>query len=184
MKFADFEACPDVVEIMEAFLERFPQVFEGFDVVEVEVILTKKRTSRVPITLKAVGCPCYLFMKPYVMEVHEDWWKDMDTKKRNLAVFHVMCQFPEGAFDEQSKNYGRKLKPPIQMFMEEFAAAGGIPNWMENPAAADPLEATDDGDDEDAIPDDGEGDGVERKPVTAETIATVGTPEGAAEAAG
>lgn len=171
-KLTDYESMPEVTDIMEAFTERFPQCFEGFDVGQVEAILTKKRKSKVPITLKVVGFPCYLFMKPYVVEVHDEWWKDMDAKKRNLSVFHIMCCFPEGAFDEQSKNYGKRLKPDIQMFMEEYAVAGGIPNWMENPDAKDPMQDMEEEDD-DAIPDEDSED-VVRNPVRQETIENVG----------
>ena len=198
-RLTDWEAMPEFTDIMEKFIDRFPKVFEGFDVSQVEVWLTKNRKSKVPCSLKAVGFPCYLSMKPYVVEVHQEWWREMDAKRRNLAVFHIMCFFPDGAFDEQAKEYGKKKMPDIKMFLTEFAAAGGIPNWLENSAARDPLkdvredELRDDGEDddlsgeddgeEDALPEEGTGespDGIQRKPVSQETIANVGLEDEAA----
>ena len=96
-----------------------------------------------PIRIVNVSYPMDVFTnKTYVIEAYHTWWEKMDQKKRNLAVFHAMCAIPDGAFDEQSKTYGKKLQPDIKMYMKEYAASGGVPNWMENPAAIDPLERT------------------------------------------
>ena len=124
--------------------------------------------------------------KPFIVEMFETVWADLNTKKKNLAVFHTMCAIPVDAFDPVSKNYGKKAKPHYMMYRLEYAAVGGVPNWMENPAAVDPmeadpaevksnLEAQDGG--EDPIPADEEEEGSGKHPVTASAIATVGEPE-------
>jgi len=137
----DHAMAEDVKGIMEKFLERFEGMFEGFDVEQIHFIKTQKKKSKEPVKLRAVGYPNYIFTsKPYIVEVFEEWWRDMHQKQKNLAVFHVMCAIPDGGFDEQSKFYGKKLQPDIRMYMREYAASGGVPNWMENPAAQDPME--------------------------------------------
>lgn len=172
-KFVDFESGREVQDIMEKFVEKFPQIFEGFDASRIGFVMTKKKKSKIPVKLSKVGYPMDVFTnKTYVVEAFQSVWKDIDQKKRNLAVFHAMCAIPDGAFDEQSKNYGKKLQPEIKMYMREYAASGGVPNWMENPSAIDPLDRTldeikDDIPDVDAIPDD---DGVERSPVSQEAV--------------
>jgi hypothetical protein len=85
-----------------------------------------------------------------------------------------MCAIPNGGFDEQSKMYGKIRQPDFKMFMQEFAASGGVPNWEENPAAKDPMEQTAEEVAKaipivEAIP----ADGVERKAVTATDITSV-----------
>lgn len=142
-KFGDYSSGQEIRDIMEAFLDRFPQMFEGFDANQIFFIQTEKKKSREPIKVRAVGYPMYvLASKLYIVEVFGLIWKEMDQKKKNLAVFKSMCAIPDGAFDEQSKQYGKKLQPDIKMYMREYAASGGVPNWMDNPAAKDPMERT------------------------------------------
>jgi len=173
-KFVDYASGREVQDIMEKFLEKFPQIFEGFDTAKIGFVMTKKKKSKVPMKLVSVGYPVNVFLdKTYIVEVFEKFWKKLDDKKRNLSVFHTMCAIPDGAFDDQSNNYGKKLQPEIKMYLREYAAAGGVPNWMDNPAAADPLERSIEEMEEDvpiveAIPD--EDDGVERNPVTKKAV--------------
>jgi len=143
-KFVDWSGDSDVQAVMERYLERFPGMFEGFDVSKIGFVRTKKKKAKEPIRLHAVSYPMDVFCssKVYIVEVFDSLWRKMDTKKRNLAVFRVMCSIPDGGFDEQSKHFGRKLRPEIVMYMKEYAACGGVPNWMENPAAIDPMEQT------------------------------------------
>ena len=175
-KFIDYAGGREVQDIMEKFLQKFPQIFEGFDSSRIGFVLTKKKKSKVPVRLVPIGYPLDVFTnKTYVVEAYDKWWAKMDQKKQNLAVFHIMCAIPDGAFDEQSKNYGKKLQPDIKMYMKEYAASGGVPNWMENPAASDPLgrtleEIEEDVPDVEAIPED---DGVERNPVNKEAVEAV-----------
>lgn len=177
-KFVDYAGGREVQDIMEKFLEKFPQIFEGFDTSRIGFVMTKKKKAKIPIRLVTVGYPLDVFTnKTYVIETFQAWWEKMDQKKRNLAVFHIMCAVPEGAFDEESKAYGKKLQPEIKMYMKEYAASGGIPNWMENPAAIDPLDRT-----LQEIADDvpeteadaaSEEDDVERSPITKEAVEAV-----------
>jgi hypothetical protein len=190
-KFIDFYSDPEVKEIMGAFIEKFPSMFDGFDVGGINVVFTKKKKSQFPVKLHSVGYPAHVFTngKPYILEVFESWWKDMTQRQKNTAVFHVMCGIPEGGFDEQSKMYAKKLKPEVCCYMLEFAATGGIPNWFDNPDAIDPLarEAEEIASDipkkidpDEALPADASeqskdevNDGIERVPVTTEDIAEV-----------
>lgn len=181
-KFTDWENAPEVRDIMERFLERYPGMFEGFDVDKMGYVMTAKKKGKEPIKVHTVQYPLSVFCssKAYVVEVFQKWWKRMDAKKRNMAVFRAMCTIPDGGFDESSKHYGKKNQPEIRMFMKEYAACGGVPNWMENPAAADPMERTaeqmaKDIPVADAIPPDD--DDVERVPVTKDSIESVGETE-------
>ena len=45
------------------------------------------------------------------------------------------------------------------MYFMEFAASGGVPNWMENPAAVDPLERSEKELNESSLPRGSEEDG-------------------------
>lgn len=174
-KFTDFYSDPEVKSIMEKFLKHFPMLFEGFDISGINVVFTRKKKSRRAIRLVPVRYPYDVYInKPYIVEVFESKWKDMDVKRRNLAVFHIMCSIPTGGFDQTSSHYARKARPDIEMYLAEFAAAGGVPNWMENAAARDPMTASADDvkkvlSGPDAIPPDG----VTREPVTKERIAAV-----------
>jgi len=193
-KFADYYSDPEVKSIMENFIEHFPGMFEGFNVENIYVIFTKKKKARRPIRLIPVRYPQDVFIgKPYIVEVFEAWWEKMTPKQKNLSVFHVMCAVPEGGFDEHSSHYAKKVRPDVEMYLREYCAAGGVPNWLENDAASDPMDLKSDdvkiavslmypkeegkeegdGEDEgeDAIPDPN---GVTRVPVTQEAIANVG----------
>lgn len=137
-RFTDYTISPEVTDIMEAILEAYPGVFQGFDLNMLGCIITKKKKSRKPIRLIPVGYPRDVYCdKAYIVEVFEKLWNDLSQKKKNLAVFHIMCSIPEGGFDESSKQYAKKRKPDYELYAEEFAVAGGIPNWMENDDAKD-----------------------------------------------
>ena len=149
-KFVDFYSDREVQDIMEAYLERFPTMFEGFDVSKIGFVMTKKKAKKSDAGQRAlkmhrVPYPHNVWVsKAYIVEGSDSVWKRMDKKRKNLSVFRVMCSIPAGGFDEQSKAYGKVKKPDIQMFTLEFAASGGIPNWEENPAAKDPMDQTSD----------------------------------------
>lgn len=185
-RFMDYYSDGEVKDIMEKFIERFPGMFEGFDVKHIGFVATKKKKSFKPIKLRTVSYPLEVFVcKPYIVETFDAQWVKLDQKKKNLAVFHIMCAIPDGGFDPNSKHYGKKVKPEIEMYLREYAAAGGIPNWLENPAAVDPMERTEDEMAKDlpggleAIPEEDGDDGkVVRVPVTHKTIASVGTKGG------
>jgi hypothetical protein len=145
-KFVDFMSDKQVQDIMESFLQRFPQMFSGFDVSKIGFVTTKaKKKGKEPrefLKLHKVPYPYSVWIsKTYIVECTSDaLWSKASKTQKNLAAFRVMCAIPENAFDEQSKQYGKVLPPEIKMYMREYAASGGVPNWMENPAAKDPLE--------------------------------------------
>jgi len=143
-KFVDYHIDSEARDIVERFLEKFPDMFEGFDTSRMEFVRTKKKKAKEPIKLHTVPYPLNVLCssKVYVVEVFDSIWKKMDDKRKNLAIFRTMCAIPDGGFDEASKFFGKKLQPEIKMYMKEYAACGGGPNWMENPAAVDPMEQT------------------------------------------
>jgi len=142
-KFVDFYSDQEVKDIMESYLGRYPEAFEGFDTSKIGFVMTKKKNARIPMKMHKVSYPENVWMSHvYIVEVFEGPWKKLDQKRKNLTVYKGMCSIPVGAFDEQSKQYGKILKPEISMFMREYAASGGVVNWEENPAAKDPMERT------------------------------------------
>jgi hypothetical protein len=171
-KNSDWGSGKEIQDIMEKFVEKFPGMFEGFDVNMIHFIITEKKKSRVPVKVHTAGHPVEVFAgRPYIVEAFDLWWKEMNQKQKNQAVFGVMTEFPPGAFDDTSKYYGKKLQPDIKMSMIAYAAFGGVPNWYENPLAKDPMERDADEIAEDvpvveAIPEDG----VPRVPVTSDGI--------------
>jgi hypothetical protein len=179
-KFVDYYSDGEVRDIMESIANRFPTMFEGFDADGINFVTTKKKKSHKPLKLRTIGYPMQVFIgKPYIVECFDTKWKTLDQKRKNLAVFHIMCGIPEGGFDEQSKHYGKKVKPEIEMYLMEYAAAGGVPNWMDNPEASDPMEQTPDDVSKkvpgniEAIPEEGEEGKVIRIPVTPQAVASV-----------
>jgi hypothetical protein len=175
-RFTDYYSTPEVKDTMNAIVDRFPQIFEGFDPDNINFIITKKKKSDRPIKLHSTRYPMDVFSngKPYVVEVFDEWWCDMDKKRKNIAVFNIMCAIPrEGAgFDASSNQYGKKMKPEISMYLLEYAACGGVPNWIENPSAVDPLER-DGGDIVDDFNMLDNDDGITRVPVTSKDIEDV-----------
>jgi len=173
-KFVDFFSDREVQDIMEGFVERFPKIFEGFAASKIGFVSTRKKGKH-PIKLHQVKYPHNVWLsKVYIVETLDTKWKKLDQKQKNLHVFRIMCSIPNGGFDDLSKAYGKVLQPDIKMFMQEYAACGGIPNWEENPAAKDPMAQTADDVEKatpvvEAIPAD---DVVERKSVSAADVAT------------
>jgi len=144
-KISDYVVSPEVTDIMERIIKSCPTVFSGFDIEAIGSVHTKNKKvkgNKPPIVMKPVKYPFDVWMdKTYICEVADDTWQSMTDKQKNLSVFHVMCSVPDGAFDEQSKNYGGKRRPDYVMYAEEFAVTGGVPNWMENPDARDVFDA-------------------------------------------
>jgi hypothetical protein len=142
-RFKDYETTREIADIMEGILDKHPRVFPGFDMNKIGFVHTLgKKAKKNPIKIRAVRYPYDVWMsQTYIVEVMDESWKEMtDKKKRCLAVFHTMCAIPEGAFDEQSENYAKIRKPDYEMYAEEFAVSGGVPNWMDNEDARDPME--------------------------------------------
>ena len=165
-KNVDYIISGEVSTLMEEMVDGFPALFDGFDVSRIACLMTQKKKSKVAVKLHNIGYPKdVLSDKVYIVEVFNDSWKNMDQKKRNLALFHAMCGVPAGGFDELSKNYGKKKKPDYSMYLEEFAVSGGVPNWMENDAAQDPM---------DLAAEIAKDDGVQRSALTPSDVANVG----------
>lgn len=170
-KTPDYELASDVIDIVERMLEKFPTIFEGFDPAKVRAVITKKKAGR--MKLHANTYPRSVFSPGivYFLEACGTTWKKMTDVQKRLEVFHIMCSIPRGGFDPTSKDFGKKLKPEIEMFLMEFAASGGVPNWLDNPAAADPLAQTPEGIAQamtvDALPA-----GVQRQALTADQVAS------------
>lgn len=158
-KFVDYSVSPEIKDIMENIIQRFPDVFPGFDPDKIGCVHAHDKEAKKPIQLISVRYPYDVWIdKVYICSVRDATWKNMNQKQKNLAVFHIMCAIPEGGFDTESNKYSRIRRPDIQMYMEEFAACGGVPNWMENPDASDPMTINQD---------------IIRNPVTIEAVSEV-----------
>lgn len=169
-KYTDWTAAQDVKDLAEQIVEHFPGVFESFDSDSIYFIKTIGKSADFPIKVRTVSYPNQVFVgKPYIMEVFDKWWGSMDRRQQNIALFDAMCSFPEGGFDEQSKDYGKLRKPEVCMHLLTYAACGGVPNWMDNSAAVDPMTRTAD----DVVSSLPSGDGPVRKPITAAEIANM-----------
>jgi hypothetical protein len=196
-RFPENQAAPEVKQIVEAMTEHFSVIFEGFNPDGIDYICTKvKKKKRMPIKLHARTYPDIIFhSNPYIVEIFDMNWGEMDDTKKNLAVFHAMCGIPKGGFDSTTKEYAKKKQPDIKMYFMEFAASGGIPNWEDNPLAVDPLarsekevaadapafhEGIDEGEEEDPLTEDDE---MVRSAVTVDGIANVGAEESEAATA-
>ena len=142
-KFEDYRSDSEVSDIMGKFVEKYPAVFLGFDVGGIKFIVTQKKKSPEAMKLRNIGYPMDVFVgASYLVEIFEVAWKELDQKRKNLMVFHIMCAFPDGAFDSASKFFGKKVKPQITMYELEYAVTKGVHNWRENDAVVDPLEVT------------------------------------------
>lgn len=186
-RFEDFKSDPEVLNIVERFLKKYPRVFEGFNVDEVGFILTQKKKGppKQPIKVRSVTYPNFVFAcKTYIFETFEKKWADLTKKQRNIAVFHAMCSIPIGGFEPASKMYGKVLKPDFQLFRQEFAATGGVADWLEDekrardPMEIDASEVPVPGEEEDPLPKEG----GEKHPVTVDDIAEAGSEEPEPEA--
>ena len=178
-RFEDFGSDTEVKDIMDRYINKYGPVFEGFDTGSIHFIRTKtkKPSHNKPLKLHSCRYPQEVFIgKPYIVEVFDTIWSELSTKQKNLAVFHIMCSTPSDAFDRASTNYAGKVKPHYEMYRNEFAACGGVPDWMENPAAMDPMDSDpkqivvpeeEEEDEEDPIPP------VARQPVTMKDIANL-----------
>lgn len=167
-KFTDYTVNTDVTDIMVKMVDEFPKVFAGFDANLVKCVHTNgKASKRKPLSLRSVKYPYDVWLSAtYVVEVAQETWVEMTDKQKNLAVFHVMCAIPEGAFDPQSKQYAGKKRPDYEVYENEFAISGGVLNWMDDEKAGkDPLEASKP-----------KKASTGRNPVTAAAVANVGTP--------
>lgn len=170
-------------DVVEGLIDKFPGIFVGFCVEDIGFILTKRKKtkSKHPIKVRKVSYPFYVFSDlTYVFEVFETKWEKLDSKRRNLAVFHAMCSIPVDGFDPESISYGKIIKPDFELYRAEFAAAGGVADWFEDDRARDPMDIADD--DMQAVEDADQGEDPisstsTKQPVTAQGIMGAGTEE-------
>ena len=195
-RFEDYRSDPEVRDIVESFVKKFPRVFEGFTIEDIGFVVTQKKKlkGKHPIKVRTVPYPHFVFSgKTYIFETYETKWQEYNKKQKNLAVFHAMCGIPVGGFDPASKAYGKLVKPDFELYRFELAAAGGVADWFEDDSARDPMEIDaadipvlkkDDGkqpplaadDDEDPIPADDASKATGKKfPLTADDVANAGT---------
>jgi len=155
MSKENYSVTNEVEEIAEKLIEKFPQVFDYFDVAQIQSVILNDKKSKVAIKTVAVKFPFNISNpKTYYAIVYDEVWKDLTTKQKNLAVFEFMCSIPSEGFNAESSSYGKIRKPDIMTYMESFVVSGGVPNWMENGDARDPLS------------DEVTADGIKRIPVT------------------
>jgi len=142
-RFEDYRSDPEVRDIVERYVKKFPRVFDGFKVEDIFYIVTQKKKLRGkhPIKVKPVPYPHYVSSgKTYVFETFETSWEKMTPKRKNPSVFHSMCSIPLGGFDTASVKYGKLLKPDFNLYRSEYAASGGVADWFEDDSARDPME--------------------------------------------
>lgn len=186
-RFEDYGSDPEVKDIVERYVKKFPQIFGGFKLDDIFFIVTQKKTLRgkFPIRVKTVPYPHYVSSGyAYVFETFETKWEKFNQKQKNLAVFHAMCAIPQDGFDPMSTYYGKIVKPDYEIYQYEFVVSGGIPNWQEDDKANDPMEVdtdeiklvTDEEEEEDAIPTNSPKKST-KTPVTIDDVAEAGMEE-------
>lgn len=192
-RFEDYTTDPEVKDIVERYVKKFPQIFGGFKIDEIFFIVTQKKrlSGKFPIKVKTVPYPHYVSSGfTYVFETYETKWEKLNQKQKNLSVFHAMCGIPQDAFDPLSTYYGKIAKPDYEIYQFEYAASGGVPNWQEDDSARDPMEidtdeiqlATDD-EEEEAIPTPKKPSDGTKSPVTIDDVAEAGMPDEPVEVA-
>lgn len=141
-KFTAYTAETDAKEIAAKLIEAYPKLFGHIEVEKIGWIRNLKKTSKIPIKLYVVKYPHSIWNdNVYILEVFGDCWSCLESNQKNLAVAQAMFAIPPEGFYESSKQYQKLVKPNITTYLEVFAMAGGVPNFLENANAADPLAA-------------------------------------------
>ena len=142
-KVENYEVVSFILDQMEKIAAAFPVAFASFDVNQVGAVMTKDKKSKRAAKLHPIKYPDSVWIpgKVYIVEVFHENWAKMDDKQKNLSLFHLMCSIPSDGFDPTSKDYAKKRRPDYEMFREEFAVTGGVPDWMDNPGARDVFDA-------------------------------------------
>lgn len=143
----------DVEDIVDEIMLKYPKVFSYFEPNKIQSVILENKKSKKPIKIIPVKFPYDISCtKTYFFIVYDECWKDLNQTQRNIAVFKAMISIPEGGFIEEEKNYAKIRKPDYELYAEEFAVTGGVPNWLENPDVKDPLADTSDPDDVNRVP--------------------------------
>lgn len=143
-KFTDFVCTKDVNDMMERLVETYPNDFPGFDVDAIQGVYTRgKKPSKASKACKlhAIRYPQNVLIdeKVYFVELNDEVWKTYSETKKQRAIYHIMCQIPEGAFDDQNDNYGKKVKPDSAVFIREHQRNNGCLTWENDDSHIPPL---------------------------------------------
>jgi len=131
----------EVKEIAVKLIEKFPTIFGHINVDKIGFVMDLKKKSSFPIKVNKVSFPNSIWNdNVYVFIIYNDCWATLEQKQRNLGVAQSLCSIHLDGFSETSTGYGKIIKPNINTYLEVFAMAGGVPNWLENVNAADPLQ--------------------------------------------
>jgi len=155
----EWEVNQDVPLIVERLVSKV-KMFSAFESDRVFYLTVKGKKYKKPIKVTSCRFPYNLVSDPYIyiFEVMGDVWAALSQKQKNLSVYHAMCSVAPGGFEPSSKDFARKLSYDYELYADEYEVAG-VPDWLENPEASDPLESN-------------EKDNKKRVPITKETVAT------------
>lgn len=127
-------------QITNKLIDKYHELFGHIQTDKIAFIKDCKKQSDIPIKIKSVKFPESIWIdEVYILTVFDDCWGTLEPKQRNLAVAQALCSIHKEGFGETSKNYGKIIKPDIVSYLEIYAMAGGVPNFLQNPSAVDPL---------------------------------------------
>jgi len=139
-KFTAFSAEPDAKEILIKLIDKYPTLYSHIDPEKIGFVRNLKKKSKIPIKVSNVTYPNSIWNDNiYVFEIFNDCWACLEPKQKNIAVAQAMCALHKDGFQETSNGYAKIIRPDITTYMEIFVLAGGVPNWLENASAIDPL---------------------------------------------
>jgi len=139
-KFTAYTAETDSKEIALKLIETYPQLFGHVNAEKIGWIRNLKKASKIPIKVYKVSYPNSIWNdNVYIIEVFNDCWACLENNQKNLAVAQAMFSIHAEGFSENSQNYQKLVKPNISTYLEVFSLAGGVPNFLENASANDPL---------------------------------------------
>jgi len=139
-KFTAYCEDTEVKEIAAKLIEKYPTLYGHITPDKIGFVMDLKSKSHTPIKVKAVSFPDSIWNdNVYTFRVYQDCWSTLENKQRNLAVAQALCSLHVDGFSETATGYGKIIKPNINTYLEVFAMAGGVPNWLENNQAVDPL---------------------------------------------
>lgn len=140
-KYAAYCEDTEAKEIAGRLIAKFPEIFGHIEAERIGFVMDLKKKSSVPIKVIPVRFPHSIWNdNVYIFVVYNDCWSTLEQKQRNLGVAEALCSIHKDGFAELSKGYGKTVRPEINTYLEVFAMAGGVPNWLDNVNAADPLE--------------------------------------------
>ena len=141
-KYTAWQPDTEVKDYIIQLADKYPEVFGHVEADKIGIVRDMKKKNASPVCIKSVVFPesVWIDRLVYIMTVYDDVWGILEKSQKGLAVAQVLCSIPKDGFIESSKGYAKKISPDIKTYMEVFALSGGVPNWMENVSAKDPLE--------------------------------------------